>query len=130
MKEALASPGDPLGHLGATLRASWTGNVDDFEWLLEYHGSMLLPTREVALAAQFKLAGGAVVRVTPSLLGLLASTDIGSECPAMFVQPGFEMMYLVESGRAALVRQQPEPGNLVPPLRVERQQRRQALSAR
>lgn len=95
MKEVLARPGDPLKHLGATLRASWAGSVDDFEWLLEYHGSMLLPTREVALAAQFKLAGGDVVRVTPALLGLLANTDIGSDCPAMYVQPGFEMMYLV-----------------------------------
>lgn len=96
LKEALASPGDPLKHLAAALRAEWTGSDDDFEWLLEYHdGSMLLPKREVALAAQFKLADGAVVRVTPSLLGLLANTDIGSECPAMFVQPGFEMMYLL-----------------------------------
>lgn len=96
IKEALARPGDPLKLLAASLRAKWHGCVEDFEWLLKYsNGSMLLPTREVALAAQFKLADGAVVTVTPSLLGLLASTDIGSECPAMYVQPGFEMMYLV-----------------------------------
>lgn len=96
MKESLAIPGDPIKHLTEALRVSWTGSGADFEWLLDYqNGSLLLPTREVALAAQFKLAGGDLVRVTPSLLRLLADTDIGSECPAMYLQPGFAMMYLL-----------------------------------
>lgn len=95
MKVSLARPGDPLDFMAEALRASWSGSADDFEWLLEHNASMLLPTRDVALAAQFKLGGGAVVNVTPSLLSLLANTDIGSGCPAMYVQPGFEMMYLV-----------------------------------
>lgn len=113
IKNSLASPGDPLKLITEALRASWTGSDGDLEWLLESSSPLLLPTRDVALAAQFKLAAGAVVNVTPSLLSLLANTDIGSECPAMYVQPGFEMMYLVlRTPMAALDSQDEEVGRV------------------
>lgn len=95
VKVALSRHGDPSKLICDELERCWTRSADDLSWLLTNSRQMLLPSREVALAAQFKLASGTTVKVTPSLLTILASTDIGGECPAMYVRPGIEMMYLV-----------------------------------
>lgn len=95
IKEALAAPGDPCSIIAGALRRTWAGPADDLTWLLDRCEQMMLPSREVALAAQFKLAQGAIVKATPSLLELLAETDIGDDCPAMYLRAGFDLMYLV-----------------------------------
>lgn len=55
---------------------------------------MMLPARDVALAAQFKLAEGATIKVTAALLSMLAETDIGDDCPAMYLRGGFDLIYV------------------------------------
>jgi hypothetical protein len=94
IKEALSGPGDPYQLISDALRQIWPGSEEDLSWLLAQCEIMMLPNREVALAAQFKLAEGATIKVTPSLLSLLAETDIGADCPAMYLRGGFDLMYL------------------------------------
>ena len=94
-KESLSRAGDPISLMKNDMRRFWRGAPGDLQWALDAYESALLPERSHALAAQFKLAGGAVVQVTPVLMEILLNTDIGEDCPSQFLQGGFDVMYLV-----------------------------------
>ena len=94
-KESLSRAGDPIALMKKDMARFWPGAPDDLPWALDAYERALLPERAHALAAQFKLAGGAVVQVTPGLVEILQNTDIGEDCPSQFLQGGFDVMYLV-----------------------------------
>eukprot|EP01034_Spumella_vulgaris_P040167 gene40167-49675_t len=94
-KESLSHAGDPIALMKQDMVRFWRGAADDLPWALEAYEHALLPERSHALAAQFKLASGAVVQVTPGLVEILQNTDIGGDCPSQFLQGGFDVMYLV-----------------------------------
>jgi len=94
-KESLRHAGDPIAIMKKDMARFWRGAPDDLPWALEAYERALLPERSHVLAAQFKLAGGAVVQVTPGLIEILQNTDIGDDCPSQFLQGGFDVMYLV-----------------------------------
>ena len=95
IKAVLANPGDPMDKIEMACKDIWTGASGTLNWLIEYRWANLFPPREIALAAQFKCSNGAVVVATEGLIRLLEQTDIGEDCPAQFLQSGFETMYLV-----------------------------------
>lgn len=95
IKEALAKAGDPYKLMTSAMRRLWTSSPDDMTWMLSFRSDVLLPKRSIALAAQFKLADGVVVKATPSLLSLLGETDVGPECPSLYLRAGFDLMCLV-----------------------------------
>lgn len=95
IKEALAKPGDPYELMTHAMRPLWPSSPDDMAWMRSFRGDVLLPERSIALAAQFKLADGAVVKPTPSLLSILGETDVGPECPLLYLRAGFDLMCLV-----------------------------------
>ena len=66
-KESLSRAGDPIALMKKDMMRFWRGAPDDLPWALDAYERALLPERAHALAAQFKLAGGAVVQVTPGL---------------------------------------------------------------
>ena len=94
-KESLSRAGDPIALMKKDMARFWRGTPEDLPWALDAYEHALLPERGHALAAQFKLAGGAVVQVTPGLVEILQNTDIGEDCPTQFLQGGFDVMYLV-----------------------------------
>ncbi len=94
-KESWSRPGDPIALMKKDMVRFWRGAPDDLPWALDAYALALLPERAHALAAQFKLAGGAIVQVTPGLVDILQNTDIGEDCPSQFLQGGFDVMYLV-----------------------------------
>jgi hypothetical protein len=95
IKESLSRAGDPIALMKKDMGRFWQGAPEDLPWALDAYERALLPERAHALAAQFKLSGGAVVQVTPGLVEILQNTDIGEDCPSQFLQGGFDVMYLV-----------------------------------
>lgn len=95
IKKSLSHAGDPMAYITRELRGFWAGAPEDFPWILDAYTDAMLPERSHALAAQFKLTGGAVVQVTPGLVEILQNTDIGDDCPSYYLRGGFDVMYLV-----------------------------------
>lgn len=93
IKAGLEAPGEPLEVFKEEFRRSWEGTPEDLVWALDKREALLLPERSHALAAQFKVGGGAIFKVTPALIGLLTNTEIGDECPTEFLAGGYDMMY-------------------------------------
>lgn len=94
VEASLGRVGDPSALIPEALRGVWDRPMEDFESLVRHMPRLLIPERNVALAAQFKMCGGPVVVATPALLALLAETDIGGDCQGLFMRAGFPSLYL------------------------------------
>lgn len=94
IKEALSKPGNPDVLIMEVLHGSPARDNELVDGLLSEDWSLLVPKREVALSAQFKLAGGALANVSRGLITLLEATDIGGDCPVEMMRPSYDIMYL------------------------------------
>ena len=94
IKEALSNPGDPDALIENVLRDSNLVEDQLLDGLLSEDRALFIPTREIALSAQFKLAEGALVNVTAGLINLLEATDIGGDCPVEMMRPSYDIMYV------------------------------------
>lgn len=96
IKESLSNPGDPVELVKTILRDEMGSSItkEAMELMLVNERAMLVPDREIALAAQFRLAGGALAVVTNGLQDVLATTDIGEDCPVEMMRPSYDLLYL------------------------------------
>lgn len=96
IKELLSTPGDPVAMIKSCLREAMGDAItpEAMELMLDNEQEMLVPEREIALAAQFRLAGGALAVVSNGLQDVLATTDIGEDCPVEMMRPSYDVLYL------------------------------------
>lgn len=94
IKAALGHPGNPEQLIRHALHALQPENREMVDDLLDEDWDLLMPKREIALSAQFKLAGGALINASKGLIGLLDQTDIGGDCPVEMMRPSYDTIYL------------------------------------
>lgn len=96
IKELLSTPGDPVAMIKTSLREAMGDEIttEAMELMLVNEREMLIPDREIALAAQFRLAGGALAVVSNGLQDILATTDIGADCSVEMMRPSYDVLYL------------------------------------
>lgn len=94
VKEELSHPGEPYAAITRAVREQFPNEAALIDEIERFDRGMLHPARALALAIQFKLAGGACAVVSPALQVILDQTDLGDDVPVEMLRPAFDVIYL------------------------------------
>lgn len=93
IKEKWTRPCDPQSAIWQAMTECCPQASDLSSKLFVFDKEFIEPPRVLALAAQFKMAGGVCALVTPALQHQFDNTDIGDDFPATLLRPPYDVTY-------------------------------------